>query len=304
MMKRIAITGSNGFIGRKLVEKFLSNGHYVYGLDISDQHPISHINFRYIKSNLIDFGSELVDDLDIVFHLAWAGVSPEQRNDFDIQLNNLIFSKNVIEFALRKNAKKIVFLGSAMEYSDCASYISKETLPSPVNLYSSIKASSRLIFSQMCDEKGIEFVYIVISSIYSEDRKDNNVVYYTIDSLLKNERPKLTTLEQRWNFIHISDVIEAMFLVGTNYDKKRSFYTLGGLENLQLKQYIVLIRDLINPELPLGIGEIPSSKTRHQNVLISNQDLFEDYGYIPRTKFEDGIKIVIERVRNSINGKI
>ena len=95
-----------------------------------------------------------------------------------------------------------------------------------------------------------------------------------------------------------------MFLVGTNYDKKRSFYTLGGLENLQLKQYIVLIRDLINPELPLGIGEIPSSKTRHQNVLISNQDLFEDYGYIPRMKFEDGIKIVIERVRNSINGKI
>lgn len=55
---------------------------------------------------------------------------------------------------------------------------------------------------------------MVITGIYAADRRDNNIIFYVIDKLLRKEKPLMTKLEQLWDYINIRDVVEALTLIG------------------------------------------------------------------------------------------
>ena len=57
-----------------------------------------------------------------------------------------------------------------------------------------------------------------------------------------------------------------------------------------------MIRDLIDPELPLGIGDVPYQDDRIPNSCVDLTRLREDTGFEPRVPFEVGIKEVISSI--------
>ncbi|HEU5402929.1 MAG TPA: GDP-mannose 4,6-dehydratase, partial [Terriglobales bacterium] len=78
---RILITGGAGFIGSHLAEKLLSLGHHVTCIDdlstgslenlsASREHP----NFVFFPESIFNrrFTAELIDEADVLFHLAAA----------------------------------------------------------------------------------------------------------------------------------------------------------------------------------------------------------------------------------------
>jgi UDP-glucose 4-epimerase len=119
------ITGGAGFIGSHLCEKLLSEGSEVTVIDDLSTGSNSNINhlkrdrhFRYVVDSVMDRAllAELVDDCDIVFHLAAAvGVQLIMHSPVRTMHTNIRGTELVLEAAAKKR-KKVVITSTSEVY--------------------------------------------------------------------------------------------------------------------------------------------------------------------------------------------
>lgn len=306
-MKSVVITGADGFIGHHLVRYMSKQGYTIYAIVVKDS-PTQNRLYGLENVHIVTGGGEdyltlaekLPQSPTAFLHLAWAGVSPEDRNNTLVQIGNVDLSLKAVRLAAKIGAERFIFPGSTTEYTDCGMAINEKACPSPQNAYGAAKVASRYLCASLCEELHLPYIYAVITGIYASDRKDSNIIFYTISSLLKGEKPSFTALEQLWDYVHIDDVIQALFLIATK-GKDKAFYAIGHGDNWSLRNYIYLIRDLIDPNLPLGIGEIPYKNEQRPSSCVDLTSLHKDTGFVPQISFETGIREVICQVAKDMN---
>lgn len=299
-MRTILITGADGFIGRHLINRLLHEDVYIYALVCCSSTTYD----SYHSDKLVVYKTDLMSHLDlninsnidVMYHFAWTGVSPEKRNDIDAQLDNIYISINCMKLAESLHVRKIIFPGSTNEYLYYGKPLDKDAVPSPSNMYGAIKIAVRYVCELLAKKANIEYVYTIISSIYAEDRKDNNVIYYAIDKLLNNERPSFTRLEQKWDYVHIDDVVEALLAIG-NKGVAGKVYAVGHGDNWPLSKYIDIIRQEIAPNVEIGIGDIPYDNNVIPSSCVNLADLVHDTGFVPSISFNEGIVKVINALK-------
>lgn len=302
-MKSAVITGGDGFMGTHLTKYLVENGYEVFAIVIPQSRTkdrLSGLSHVHVVEGEVNHFKDIVSVLpkrpEVFFHFAWAGVTPDQRSDFVYQMQNVELSTNAVRLAAEIKSKKFIFPGSTMEYVYYGKPLDKNAIPSPPNAYGVAKISARYACSILCKELEVPFIYTVISGIYSEDRNDNNVIYYTISKLLHGERASLTKLEQLWDYVHIDDVVYGLKLIAEN-GKADSFYALGHGDNWPLANYIYKIRDIIAPKAELGIGDVSYTSSGMPCSCVDLKTLHEDTGYVPKVSFDEGITRVIEEVK-------
>ncbi len=308
MRKTVVITGANGFIGSNLTRYMATKGYTVYAVILPDsptRKRIEELPFVHIIEGDLKEYDRLAERIpkgsEALLHFAWSGVAPECRASLEYQRVNLDLALDAVRLAAAVKTKRFIFPGSTMEYADCGEKIGRSAFPSPHNAYGATKIAARYFCETLCKQLDIPYIYVVIAGIYAADRTDNNVICYTITKLLNREKPSLTKLEQLWDYVYIDDVVDALYLV---VDKGRggAFYTIGHGDNWALSNYIYMIRDIIDPELPLGIGDIGYGSEKIPTSCVDLQELYADTGFVPKVPFETGIKKVIETMREKVGG--
>ena len=305
-MKKVLVTGADGFIGRHLVNKLLTEGKEVFGVVPPDSCAYENRNDARLHICCMDLneatrhiGEFPVGEIDVLYHFAWTGVKPEDRDLFDEQIKNIGMTMECMKLAAAIKIKRIVFPGSTCEYLYYGRPLDRNAPPSPADAYGAAKTALRYLCGAYAEEHEIDFIYTIITGIYSSDRIDNNVISYTIKSLLRKEKPVLTKLEQLWDYIHIDDAVEALFLAGEK-GKKNAVYAIGHGDNWELRRYIEIIHHLIDSSLPLGIGEIPYSGDVIPSSCIDLSEIQRDTGFAPRVDFKSGIAAVIQKIRTDM----
>ena len=274
---------------------------------IMENSPIRHRiegleNVTIVEGDLGDWetlAESLPSEPTAFFHLAWAGVSPEGRNSVEVQLPNIELCLNAARLAHKIGAQRFILPGSTTEYP-YSDIINEQALPCPLNAYGAAKVSARFLCQSLCESLGLPYIYMVITGVYSADRVDNNVIYYTIASLLEGKRPAFTALSQLWDYVHIDDVMLAMKLIAQK-GKAGAFYVIGHGDNWPLANYIYAIRDAIDPSAPMGVGEVPYKDGKIPSSCVDLTALRQDTGFEPRIPFSEGILGVIEKVREMKN---
>ncbi len=305
MMKKAIVTGGDGFVGMNLTNGLLKDGIEVYaivypGHNVYEGRNDANLHIVEIDLNqVLDHVEEFPMDIDVLYHFAWMGVRPELRNDLDVQIGNIDMSLDCMRLAIELGIKKIVFPGSTNEYLYYGKPLNKYALPSPNNAYGAAKIALRYLCQDFASRNNIEFVYAIIAGIYAADRRDNNVIFYTIDKLLHKEKPSLTALEQLWDYVYIDDVVSALKLIG-HHGKNQAVYAIGHGDNWELNNYIRIIHEMIDPSLPLGIGEVPYDTDILPCSCIDLTDIRNDCGFEPQVSFEEGISKVIEKLKKEI----
>ena len=120
---RALITGGAGFIGSQLAEALLAAGHQVFVIDnlstgsIQNIEPLkAHAAFKYVVGDITNepLLAELVDDCDVVFHLAAAvGVKLIVEEPVRTIETNVHGTEVVLKHANKK--KKLVIFASTSE---------------------------------------------------------------------------------------------------------------------------------------------------------------------------------------------
>lgn len=294
-MRKVVITGGTGFIGSWLVKEMINNGIDVILL-VRDKSKCNYTDSVGIVEYYSDeyYRLEMHDsEVEVFYHLAWEGVAPEKKNDRSIQVKNIDLSLEMLEFAQKIHAKRFIATGTVAEYAFCEDIMDVYAKQTPNDLYGASKTAAHYMLETWARNIGMPFNWVVIPSTFGEGRRDNNILTYTIRTLLKGEKPSYGYLNQMWDFLYVAEVARALKLIGEK-GKPGKIYAIGSGIYKPLREYVEIIRNCINPNLLLGIGERPELSDKAFSSCVSIKELTEDTGFRPEISFENGIKKTIE----------
>ncbi len=294
-MKRVIVTGGTGFIGSWLIQELLENQIEVTAV-VRDrsrlpEEILCHHNCTIVEKPVERLTGEEFDPngaYEAFFHLGWAGVSSEYKNEVELQLNNINMSLHALDICSRIRCGKFLAAGTVAEYVFCEDIMDVNAKQSPNDMYGAAKVSAHYFLEVRARQLGQPFIWLVIPSTFGERRDDNNIITYTIRTLLKGEKPRYGHLEQMWDFLYVAEVVRAIRLIG-ELGRAGRIYGIGSGKYMPLRVYIEKIRDLIDPALDLGIGELPAMSERTFSSCVNINELTEDTGFYPRIGFEEGI---------------
>ena len=95
-MKKILVTGSNGYIGKHLVKFLQKKGYYVVGLDMRDEGV--NLGDEFIHHNIQRRDVPYETKFDVVIHLAaLVQVGGGQKNMMEYYRTNVVGTMNMLE---------------------------------------------------------------------------------------------------------------------------------------------------------------------------------------------------------------
>jgi nucleoside-diphosphate-sugar epimerase len=263
-MMRALVTGSSGFLGSYLTELLIQRGIPVAILcrQNSDPWRIRHLlpyvtritgdieELEKAETAIEAFGP------DTVFHLAWFGAGNEYRNDEEQIHRNLFSALALLKLAIRIKCSTWIGVGSQAEYGPSNCIVSETSPTRPSTMYGAVKLSTYLLTRQIALAAGIRHSWVRPFSAYGPKDNPTWMIPYVILTLLRRQRPALTRCEQRWDYIYVTDVAEALYEVAVT-PSAYGVFNLGSGTGVTLHGVVEQIRDLIDPNLPLGFGEVP-----------------------------------------------
>ena len=104
-MKKVIVTGADGFVGSNTVRRLADENIEVLALDIREK-PINITENELVKYRTADIANpeqltSLVSDgeYDTVIHFAWVGSAGPQRVDYNLQMNNALWTVELMKTA-------------------------------------------------------------------------------------------------------------------------------------------------------------------------------------------------------------
>ena len=96
-----------------------------------------------------------------------------------------------------------------------------------------------------------------------------------------------------WDYLYCEDAANALLLLA-GHGRDGGIYPIGSGIARPLREYIEIIRDEIDPDLPLGFGEVPYSDKQVMHLCADISDLQRDTGFEPEVGFREGIQNTIK----------
>jgi nucleoside-diphosphate-sugar epimerase len=304
-LKKVIITGATGMIGIALMEILIKRDIEVISIVRPDSAKIKNIpksdKIEVIEceiSNLLSLSSIISKDCDAFFHFGWAGTLGVDRNDTYLQYSNIQYTLDAVKLASEKNCKVFVGAGSQAEYGKTEEKMSCNTSINPESAYGVSKYAAGMLSKILCDELNIRHVWGRILSVYGPGDNDSTLVMSCINSFIKNEKLSTTKGDQLWDYIYSEDCANAFFLMAKN-GQHGEIYCVGSGKAIPLKEYMIEIRDIINPSCPIGLGEIEYAPNQVMNLCADISKLSEHTGFETQVSFKEGIKKTIEWVKKN-----
>lgn len=110
----IILTGSNGFIGKEVINQITRKNDFLCLLrKTADSSFLEQQKIRYVKGDLYDpeFLVRALQDAEIVVHLAGVTHSADRE---ELERGNILLTQNLVRAAQKNEIKKFIFISSAI----------------------------------------------------------------------------------------------------------------------------------------------------------------------------------------------
>jgi len=305
MCKNI-ITGATGFIGYALCQELLENDEYV--IAVVRQGSKNKKKLEKLKgleivelelSELELLHKEYQIKADCFYHMAWNGSSGKEMEDFRIQRSNIAYMGKAIEAAKSCGCSKIVGAGSQAEYGVCREETREDVTPlSPFMMYGAAKAAAYQLGKILARQVDISFVWPRIYSIYGVGENPGTLVNYVMECLLKEEVPEITSCENMWNYMYITDCVKALRILGESIGTD-GIYNIASKDTRPLKEFVKEIRDTIAPEREIKFGWKKMNPEQIFWLKPNVEKLYALNNFMPRISFKEGIQRKLSGEYNS-----
>ncbi len=214
-MKRVLVTGANGFIGTAVCKRLRSEGFEVVAALRHRGKPFSLKDIRSVVVGRIDRQTdwtEAVEKTDIVVHLAArVHVTAEEKNKQieDYRIVNVAGTKNLAESAARAGVKRLVFLSSIKVNGEenAVAYTERDD-PSPEDAYGISKMEAERVLSTLADKSSMEIVVLRPPLVYGPGVKAN---FLALMRLVARKIPfPFGSVTNQRSFIYIDNMVDCI----------------------------------------------------------------------------------------------
>lgn len=228
---RILVTGASGFIGSNIMDSLESKGHVVYGC--CHTKVVEKDNF--ISCDL----SKCMPDLqvDIIVHAAAA--CPSEHIMFnDYFNNNVIATKNVLEYAKNCHVQRIIYIGAVSSYGKINDVLREGSPHNDPEDY----GLTKYIAEQMVRNSGIPYYILILPGVVGNGCKDSWIMK-TARAIYNNEN--LNYYNGQGMFNNVLEIGDLCRFIVELLDKERcesDTYLLGSEEKMFTKDVIEYLK--------------------------------------------------------------
>jgi nucleoside-diphosphate-sugar epimerase len=293
---RALVTGATGFVGSHILARLIGRGAEVAILRRAGGDPwrIRHLLPRVAQlvGGLSD-ADELAEPIaafapEVVLHLAWGGVDRRRREDAGQHRANVEGSLRLLRIAAEAGCRTWIGLGSQAEYGPQDRVLDEAAPTSPRDHYGAAKVEACNRSIALCESLGVRFVWLRLFSAYGPADSPTALIPYTISALLRGERPALTPGTQLWDYLYADDAAEAIIVAAATAGVE-GIFNLGSGQSLPIREILEIIRDRIDPTLPLGFGDRAFGPGQIMHLQADVGRLARATGWRPRTPLDEGL---------------
>ncbi len=246
---KIFVTGATGYIGQRLMERLLQQGHQVNALvrRVPEGEVYSHPGLLFFEGDLNDKTSleRGMMGCNQVYHLA-AYARPWAKNPDTYFMINVQGTVNVLETARRAGVEKLVFSSSCAVLGRSNGSPIDEDHVRDVHFFTEYESSKHLAETYVTSysHKGLDTVIVSPSKVYGPGLwTGSNAVSHLIQLYIQGD----------WHVIpgdgnsigcysYVDDVVNG-HLLAMAHGRPAEKYILGG-ENLSLREFFSLLKTL------------------------------------------------------------
>jgi len=311
----ILVTGASGFIGKPLIKQFLKEGHKVIGLVRKKSNYFNSNLYEdfLIKDIAEDFSNSKFKKIDIIIHLA-AITHSKYRNYNEYKKTNVSGIKNIIDFGIKSNVKKIIMISSIKVngegFIDNKIKYSENSPLNPKDAYGFSKLESEKILIKQCIKNNISYIILRPSLVYGAGVKGNllNLMKYIdkgipLPLLSSNNKRSMLSLNNLINAIIIAlynkQAHNNIFLVSDDISISTEDLYVAIAEKLNKKLYTIKINKILLKLFLLPLGKIRLLEKISNSLIIDNTKIKKQLGWESIISFDDEIKNMVEKYKKS-----
>ena len=278
---KVAVAGSDGFVGRNVCAQLEAKGHTIFKIDITD-------GMDLCDNSII----EKIEPIDCFIHLAnLVYVPASYQNPEKFYRVNYLTTLNALEICRKHNARLI--------YASSYIYGSPQYLPidenhpvCPFNPY----AQTKVICEKMCEGYNRDFkVKVSILrpfNIYGVGQKGMLLIPEIIGQIKTGKKEiQLKASSPRRDYVNVVDVARA-FVACTEDTNDYNVYNVCSGTSISVREITEMINNYLKNKVffHFGISDRPNEVVESRG---SNMKL-QSIGWKPTISFNDGIKQILE----------
>jgi UDP-glucose 4-epimerase len=286
------VTGGAGFIGSHIVDTLIARGDEVICVD--DKSAPQNDQFYWnddatnVHADIRDLHQSLYDGVDVVFHLAARSrIQPTVNNPSECFSVNVLGTQRVLDCSRLAGVKRVVYSASSSYYGHASKPPFLEYAPKGcATPYSLSKWQGEEVCDLYAKLYGLSTISLRYFNVYGP-REPLKGEYAPVMGLFKRQKEAGQAMtivgsgNQRRDFTHISDVVEANLLAAEKLNVTGPV-NIGTGRNYSINDLAVMIGgDRLYVAERVG-------ETRE--TLANNMRAREELGWTPKVALEDYLK--------------
>lgn len=312
---KILVTGGAGFIGSEIVRQLLSFGYHVRVADnLSKKDAQVDSRAEFLKLDLTDKQNtkRAFKNIDICINAAAKIGGIGYFHKFPATIlseNNKIYS-TTFEAAVGAGIKRLVYISSSMVFESAKSFPSKEEdiekIPPPVSSYGFSKLTGEWYCRSFYDQYKLPFSICRPFNAYGVNEFPEREIGYAhvipdlVRKILSGQYPLelLGDGNQTRCFTHVSDVAGGIIAVALHPKGKNQDFNIGSDKEITMLDLAQKIWHEMKILKPFKVKFVPGFKFDIRRRVPNVSKVKKLINWQPQVKFEDGLKEVIEWLKN------
>jgi nucleoside-diphosphate-sugar epimerase len=299
-VKRVLITGASGFIGRHCLDALIGKGYEVHAVARRSLAGTRNITWHQVDLLAPGAAAELARHVRAshLLHFAWYTKHGLYWTASD-NSKWLSFSIELIDAFADAGGKRAVCAGTCAEYAWNDSVCNERDTPlAPSTPYGRAKVSLHGRLEEMVRERHFSLGWGRIFFPYGPYEDAGRLVPSVINSILRHEPVKCTSGEQRFDYLYVEDIADAL-VAFLGSDVIGAVNVASGVPVRVRDVVMTLARQLDGIEL-VRLGALPARDNDPKLLLANVQRLRTEVGWQPALSLDEGLARTIEwwRARN------
>lgn len=278
---KIAVSGSDGFVGRNVCSLLEQNGHEVIRIDLAQGFDLSDPK-----------AVEKIPEVECFIHLANLVYVPGSYENPALYYRvNYMTTLNALEVC-RKYMARLVYISSYVYGSPQYLPVDEQHPVCPFNPY----AQTKVICEKMCEgynrDFGVKVSVVRPFNLYGVGQKGMLLIPEIIGQLKAGkEEVQLKAASPRRDYINVIDVARAIYTCAMS-NEEYGVYNICSGESVSVRD----LTEIINRNLKKKVKFTFSTSDRPNEVdeTRGSWEKLRALGWTPSISFEEGIKAILE----------
>lgn len=315
-MKKILVTGADGFIGSHLTEMLVSKGYKVKALsqynsfnnygwleEIKCKSDIEIFSGDIRDSNYCDYVSK---DIDTIFHLAaligipYSYLSPDQYID-----TNVRGTLNICQSAKKNNVSRLIHTSTSEVYGTAKYVPIDEKHPlQPQSPYSASKISADMIAMSFFNSFDLPVTIARPFNTYGPRQSARAIIPTIITQIADGKKEiKLGDISPTRDFNYVKDCCRGFSMLAENKNTIGETINIGSNSEISISDLFDLIKELMSADVKLVTDKQRKrpGKSEVYRLLCDNSKITKLVNFKSEVNIQDGLKKTIDWITKPKN---